>query len=45
MVGPLAGPCVHLLGQVLIQERPDLILKLLLSFGEVNGREIHFCYS
>ena len=42
VVGPLAGPGVHLLGQVLIQERPDLIAELLLSFGEGNGREVHF---
>ena len=42
VVGPLAGPGVHLLGQVLIQERPDLVAELLLSFSESNGREVHF---
>jgi hypothetical protein len=37
VVGPLAPPLVHLLGQVLVQERPDLLGERLLSFGEDNG--------
>ena len=35
--GLCADPCVYLGGQVLIQERPDLLGELLLSLGEVHG--------